>query len=152
MPVADADTVPGMSKGTGYKFLMDPPARACVADPVGVLEIAARLGVADRTVHMWIHRDNLPPADYDSINGTRAWEWQTILWWAGETDRCRDGALYAEYVRTFGQPPVDQVARRAPSVESKRPVVKLVDKHPGKPSKPSVPTKKARARAKPVKR
>lgn len=58
-----------------------------MADPVGVIEIAQRLDVQDRTVHMWLYRGLLPPAEYDSINGSRAWEWTTILRWAGDTGR-----------------------------------------------------------------
>ena len=70
-------------------------------EPVGVAEIAERLGVKDRSVHMWKRRERLPPPDYDSVNGCSAWEWTTILWWAGETDRLRTPQLVKEFRKTF---------------------------------------------------
>lgn len=79
-----------------------PPIEQCDTDPVGVLEIASRLGVLDRSVHMMLRRDRLPAPDYDSVNGSRAWEWRTILWWAGETRRLRSEALCIEYRAVFG--------------------------------------------------
>lgn len=75
------------------------------ADPVGVMEIAARLGVKDRSVHMWKRRDRLPAPDYDAINGGIAWEWATILWWAGETGRLYNSSLVDAYRTLFGHAP-----------------------------------------------
>lgn len=123
-----------------YVFIVAPPDRTGPADPVGVLEIAPRLDVEDRSVHQWLHRHRLPDADYPSVNGTRAWEWATILWWAGETGRLRTADLVAEYVERFGHQPVaaERTRRMATSAPT-APIVKLVDKHAGLPSKPSVP-------------
>ena len=73
-------------------------------DPVGVLEIAGRLGIKDRSVHMIRRRGQLPPPNY-TTNGSRAWEWRTILWWAGETKRLRSSALLQDYETTFGRTP-----------------------------------------------
>lgn len=74
-------------------------------DPVGAKEIAERLGVNARTVHMWKHRDQLPAPDYDRINGTAAWEWETVLRWAGLTGRLVTAELAAAYEELTGEPP-----------------------------------------------
>lgn len=125
-----------------YVFLIELPAAPAgtPADPVGVLEVAARLGVEDRSVHQWLHRNRLPAADYETVNGSRAWEWRKILWWAGETNRLRSVALGDEYRATFHQEPVDASRTRQHStVPSTAPIVELVDKHKGRAKKPSVP-------------
>lgn len=75
------------------------------ADPVGVLEIAQRLGVRDRTVHMWLYRQIVPEPDYESVNGCRAWEWSTVLEWAGETGHVYADQAKAEYQTRFGKEP-----------------------------------------------
>jgi hypothetical protein len=59
--------------------------------PVGAIEIAERLGVKLMTVHTWLHRKRLPPPDYDSVNGSRAWRWGTIREWAWDTGRLERG-------------------------------------------------------------
>lgn len=99
-----------------YEFLEPvPPTDEC-GDPVGVLEIAERLGVQDRSVHMMIRRGRLPVPDYETINGSRAWNWRTILWWAGETGRLRSSQLVQEYWTTFGlAPPIVEPNGRHPS-------------------------------------
>lgn len=81
-------------------------------DPVGAVEIAARLGVEDRTVHMWRYRTKtgemavpLPPPEYEMVNGSQAWEWQTILRWAGDTGRLRHETLVGQYRDLFGGEP-----------------------------------------------
>ena len=103
-------------------------------DPVGVLEMATRLGIQDRSVHMIRRRGQLPRPDYEQVNGSRAWEWSTILWWAGETDRLRTPALVQDYVDTFGiQPPATTNHRMPPGVHHHG------DEHPGVPSVPSPP-------------
>ena len=84
-------------------------------DPVGVIEIADRLGVEARSVHMMGRRGTLPPPDWDSINGYRAWNWPTVLWWAGETGRLRTDALVKQYRRMFGQTEPDLAAGRKPN-------------------------------------
>lgn len=109
-----------------------PPADECECGvPVGVLEIADRLGVQDRSVHMMIRRDRLPAPDYESINGSRAWNWRTILWWAGETGRLRTRKLQAEYRITFGLEPPIVVNGRLPDGIVTRP-----DPKPDKPRTP----------------
>lgn len=62
-----------------------------VMDPqqtvIGMTELSAFLGVAPRTPHMWYFRGLLPPPDFESINGTRAWKRSTLLKWAARTGR-----------------------------------------------------------------
>lgn len=57
-----------------------------MCDPVGVLEIAERLGVKRQTARMWRTRKLLPPPDY-VVSGLPGWEWGTILAWAEATGR-----------------------------------------------------------------
>lgn len=71
-------------------------------EPVGVLEVAARLGVKDRTVHQWLNRGLMPPDDFGVVNGSRAWNWPTILGWAGVSGRLHGNPLRAEFVAVFG--------------------------------------------------
>lgn len=87
------------------------------SDPVGVIEIAKRLGVKDRSVHMWRYRTErgemgvglgLPVPDHRSVNGHGAWEWRTILAWAGRTGRLRDPDLAAEYRKLTGEDPAPE--------------------------------------------
>lgn len=54
---------------------------------VGLQEIADLLEVGKRTPHAWQYRRLLPPADFASINGLRAWRTGTILQWAANTGR-----------------------------------------------------------------
>lgn len=101
------------------------------SDPVGVIEIAQRLGVLDRSVHKMIQRGRLPAPDYDTVNGSRAWEWRTILWWAGETRRLNLEAARDEYRQVFKvEPPVPR--KRIPKGASFRP-----DPTPKRPAVPS---------------
>jgi hypothetical protein len=112
-----------------YSFLEPVPTPdGCEDDPVGVIEIAERLGVQDRSVHMMRRRGVLPAPHYDQINGSRAWEWRTVLWWAGETGRLRSRKLKAEYRSTFdleppivvkGHPDPDKVITRPPRRKKK---------------------------------
>jgi hypothetical protein len=74
-------------------------------DPVGIIEIAERLGVQVATVHQWRNRKILPSPDYGSVNGGRAWEWNTILLWAGLRGQIRDPDNAAEYELRFGTAP-----------------------------------------------
>lgn len=103
-------------------------------DPVGALEISQRLGVQDRSVHMIARRGQMPKPDYEQINGSRAWEWTTILWWAGETDRLRSKKLIKEYTTKFGVEPPDRTANRTPPG-----VVRHHDPTPDTPAVPSRP-------------
>lgn len=70
------------------------------AQVIGVSELADFLGVKRATVHVWGYRDALPPADYVSVNGFRAWRRLTIVKWAAQTGRLpawlnEEGAKYA---------------------------------------------------------
>lgn len=101
-------------------------------DPVGKLELAERLGVAARSVHMMFHRGSLPEPDWEQINGYRAWNWATILWWAGETGRLRTPELVAQYREMFGMTEPDLEAGRKVGGHWHR-----KDPHPDKPKVPS---------------
>lgn len=87
-----------------------------VTDPVGVLEVAERLGVKDRTVHMWRFREIVPPYDIEEVNGSGAWAWHTILAWAGHTGRLNSPELVEEYRRIFE---TDPVVSRSPGTRAK---------------------------------
>jgi len=54
---------------------------------LGLREIAPLLEVDKRTPHAWLFRKLLPNPDYDSINGLRAWDRDTIITWAALTGR-----------------------------------------------------------------
>lgn len=56
--------------------------------PVGIPEIAERLGVGRPTVDQWIQRELLPPRDW-TVGGRPAWNWPTIRNWAQATGRLR---------------------------------------------------------------
>lgn len=115
-----------------YEFIEPVPPADDLGEPVGVLEIADRLGVQDRSVHMMKRRDRLPRPDYESINGSNAWHWRTILWWAGETGRLRTKELVHEYRDTFGLEPPIVVNGRHPDGRITRP-----DPNPGRPRVPA---------------
>ena len=50
-------------------------------DPVGLKEIAERLGVRRGTVDIWHHRGLLPAPKW-TVGGRPAWSWRTIEKWA----------------------------------------------------------------------
>lgn len=55
---------------------------------LGVTELPEFLRLAHRrTVSAWQQRDVLPPADYPSVNGSKAWRRLTIIRWAATTGR-----------------------------------------------------------------
>lgn len=60
--------------------------RAPNGDPVGLVEIAQRLGVARQTVDAWRHRDLLPEPRW-TVGGRPAWDWSDIARWAADTKR-----------------------------------------------------------------
>lgn len=55
-------------------------------DLLGVAEIAALLGVKQRTVHQWRQRKLLPPRDA-TVSALPAWRRATIITWARQTGR-----------------------------------------------------------------
>ncbi len=57
-------------------------------DPVGIIEIAERLGVARNTVDQWRTREVLPTPRW-TVGGRPAWNWSDIDTWARETGRIR---------------------------------------------------------------
>jgi len=116
---------------TYREFDEAPPEMDGECDPVGVQEISQRLGVQDRSVHMIARRGQMPKPDYEQINGSRAWEWSTILWWAGETNRLRTDDLRRQYKKMFGVMPPDRSQPRPPGV--------VVHEDPT-PSTPAVPS------------
>lgn len=57
-----------------------------LCDPVGLAEMAERLGVKPQTARMWRHRNLLPEPDW-TVSGQPAWSWSTIEAWARATGR-----------------------------------------------------------------
>lgn len=55
-------------------------------DPVGIKEIAERLGVKRTTVDRWLQRKLMPPPTWQ-IGGRPAWEWDDVEQWAIRTGR-----------------------------------------------------------------
>lgn len=77
-----------------------------MADPVGKLEMAQRLGVGPRTPNQWVLRGHLPKPDYPAVNGSAAWEWATVLKWAGNNGFIHSTAAAAEFAKKFKNDPV----------------------------------------------
>lgn len=55
-------------------------------DPVGIAEIAERLGVKRPTVDIWRTRGVLPDPRWE-VGGRPAWNWPDVLAWARATNR-----------------------------------------------------------------
>ena len=55
-------------------------------EPVGVAEIADRLGVKRQTAQMWNYRKLLPKPKW-TVSGQPAWNWPDIERWAKESGR-----------------------------------------------------------------
>lgn len=55
-------------------------------DPVGLAEIAARLGVKPQTARVWRTRKLLPDPRW-TVSGQPSWNWPDIEAWARETGR-----------------------------------------------------------------
>lgn len=58
-------------------------------EPVGLVEIAERLGVDPKTAQQWRFRKLLPEPDA-LVSGRPVWQWRTIERWARETGRLGD--------------------------------------------------------------
>ena len=56
------------------------------ADPVGLVEIAQRLGVERQTAKTWKLRNLLPTPPW-VVSGAPAWDWPDIERWATKTGR-----------------------------------------------------------------
>lgn len=82
--------------------------------PVGIPEIAEKLGVKRATVDQWIQRGLLPPPDW-TVGGRPAWNWPTVRGWAVETGRLQEEAMLTviDLTRELGLPATaaDKVAR-----------------------------------------
>jgi len=59
------------------------------ADPVGLAEIAERLGVQRQTAKDWKQRGLLPPPQW-TVSRAPAWDWPDIEKWARRTGRLGD--------------------------------------------------------------
>jgi len=57
-----------------------------VGEPVGIVEIADRLGVERTTVDQWRQRGVIPQPRW-TVGGRPAWDWETITAWAQATSR-----------------------------------------------------------------
>jgi predicted DNA-binding transcriptional regulator AlpA len=57
-----------------------------MTEPVGIKEIAERLGVRRTTVDQWLQRKLLPDSTW-TVGGRPAWEWSEIEAWAKATGR-----------------------------------------------------------------
>lgn len=55
-------------------------------DPVGIAEIAQRLGVKRQTASQWRLRGLLPEPDW-TRSGVALWRWERIAEWAEQTGR-----------------------------------------------------------------
>lgn len=64
-----------------------PRARTPKADPVGLAEIATRLGVERATAKQWNARGLLPEPRW-TVSGSPCWDWDAdVLPWATESGR-----------------------------------------------------------------
>lgn len=71
---------------------------------MGLTELADRLGVKPTTPHQWKRRGLMPPPDY-TISGILAWDWRTILRWAGLNGKIHSAEAVAQYREVFGEEP-----------------------------------------------
>lgn len=55
-------------------------------EPVGLSEIAFRLGVAPQTAKQWRLRGALPASKW-TVSGNPAWAWSDVQRWARKTGR-----------------------------------------------------------------
>lgn len=61
-------------------------------EPVGLAEIADRLGYPRQTAKTWMQRGVLPDAGPGTVSGAPWWDWAAIVKWADETGRIREAA------------------------------------------------------------
>lgn len=73
-----------------------PTLAAAAGDPVGIPEIAERLGVQRNTVDQWKLRHATFPAPRWQVGGRPAWAWPDIATWAAETGRLSQPATQEE--------------------------------------------------------
>lgn len=73
--------------GTRAVYVQDGPPTSRVADPVGTVEVAARLGVSRSAVDQWRARHSDFPAPRWTVGGRPAWDWAEVHAWAVRTDR-----------------------------------------------------------------
>lgn len=67
--------------------LVVPVSPAETSEPVGVVDIAHRLGVKPGTVHAWVQRDEDFPIPRWEIGGQRLYSWPSVRAWAEATGR-----------------------------------------------------------------
>jgi predicted DNA-binding transcriptional regulator AlpA len=75
------DIVDAVEDDLGQDYIDAPP-----VEPVGLAEIAQRLGVERQTAKQWNLRKLLPPPRW-TVSGSPAWEWSDIEKWARKTGR-----------------------------------------------------------------
>jgi predicted DNA-binding transcriptional regulator AlpA len=71
------------------------------ADPVGTVEIAARLAVARSTVDQWRQRSLGFPEPRWTVGGRPAWNWLDVEAWAVQTERLPNEPLASRAARVF---------------------------------------------------
>ena len=70
--------------------------------PVGLKEVAHRLGVKEATAHTWQARGVLPEPTWPEVGGRPAWRWSAIRDWALETGRDPRGPNSPRWNRVNG--------------------------------------------------
>lgn len=139
---------PAQKPAPSAKVPDPPPAHILNAQILGVSELCEFIGVERSTVHVWGYRKQLPPADYQSVNGFRAWNRATIIEWAAQTGRLtpwlkKEGAPYEpeggyrRHRRTKAEMEAaraaeDAPARRAPRKAAAKRQAKVAAKRPAK--------------------
>lgn len=85
-------------------------------EPVGLIDIAPRLGVDIRTPQQWNHRGILPSADWPSVSGRPAWCWvHTIRPWAEQVRRNTSEESLARRLSRLGSSSYIKVTEHWPS-------------------------------------
>ena len=78
-----ADVPPLMMAGQMQSKRANVKGNPMQCEPVGLTEIAARLGVPKRTAYTWKNRGLLPEPRW-TVSGWPAWNWPDIQSWAEE--------------------------------------------------------------------